>query len=476
MVAERRPAELDSPARHTTARPRLRFLRTRAKRVPGAHAAYDAAMRARQESRAVAYAVRGWLTYRLPGQRDAGERLSSQASLPAPLPLAASLDAVSDALREAGVRHDRWDGGLAAQPQDALNAVLAATGAPYPPTAGLRVVAFAPEGDRTAIDAARGAVVAGNILHARGIGTRIHDLITPGTAPAEPTGPACAAFVVDDAGSDETGDDERMRLVAALRAIVDAGELVPVGERWTKPSSFRSGPAGRAKFVAFEALREPAPHAYVRSLLEQGAREDLHFGRELALRGGRYLYQSVPSIGAAGRRDSLGRWRVMSAALEECGVRTDGRLVLDIGCNAGMMLGAALADGAAWGLGWDRPGVVPHARELLSGMGYTRFDLTGADVSPGYALLDDVPERLTPLLRGSIVLYLAVHHHIGFARALGGFDWSVMVFEGAETDRVETLEQTLAPLRELCDFEVAWAQDFRDSETDARPVAILRRV
>ena len=117
MVAERRPAELDSPARHTTARPRLRFLRTRAKRVPGAHAAYDAAMRARQESRAVAYAVRGWLTYRLPGQRDAGERLSSQASLPAPLPLAASLDAVSDALREAGLRHDRWDGGSRRSPR-----------------------------------------------------------------------------------------------------------------------------------------------------------------------------------------------------------------------------------------------------------------------------------------------------------------------------------------------------------------------
>jgi hypothetical protein len=476
VAAERSPAELETPARHTTARPRLRFLRAGAKRVPGAHAAYDAAIRGRHESRAVAYAVRSWLAYRLPGRRDAGERLSTQASLGAPVPLAASLDAVSDALREAGVRHDRWDGGLAAPPQDALNAVLAATGAPYPPTAGLRVVAFAPEGDRTAIDAARGAVVAGGLLHARGIGPRIHDLITPGTAPDERARPACAAFVVEDAGADEAGADERTRLVAALRAIVDAGELVPVDERWTEPSSFRSGPEGPASFVAFEALREPAPRAYVRSLLEQGAREDLHFGRELALRGGRYLYQSVPSIGAAGRRDSLGRWRVISAALAACGMRTDGRLVLDIGCNAGMMLGAALGDGAAWGLGWDRPAVVPHARELLSGMGYTRFDLTGADLGPGYPLLADVPERLTPLLGGSIVLYLAVHHHIGFARALGAFDWSVMVFEGAETDAVDTLEQTLAPLRELCDFEVAWAQDFRDSETDARPVAILRRL
>jgi hypothetical protein len=87
-----------------------------------------------------------------------------------------------------------------------------------------------------------------------------------------------------------------------------------------------------------------------------------------------------------------------------------------------------------------------------------------------------VPEPLAPLLPGAIVLYLAVHHHIGFAAALGDFAWSVMVFEGAETDRVDTLEQTLAPLREICDFEVAWAQDFRDSETESRPVAILRRV
>ena len=29
------------------------------------------------------------------------------------------------------------------------------------------------------------------------------------------------------------------------------------------------------------------------------------------------------------------------------------KVVLDVGCNAGMMLAAALSDGALWGLGWD---------------------------------------------------------------------------------------------------------------------------
>jgi hypothetical protein len=476
VPAERTPAEPHAPSRTVPARTRLRSLRTHAKRVPGAHAAYDAAMRARHESRAVAYAVRGWLTYRLPGHRDAGERLSSQASLPTALPLSASLDAVADALRDAGVRHERRDGALAAPPQPALARVLAPGGVAYPPGTGLRVVAFAPAADRTAADAARGAVVAGNLLHARGVGPRIHDLILPASSSAESTGPTCAAFAVEHAGDAPADDGERARVVAALRELMDAGELIPDGDGWTHRSGFRARPDGSASFVAFETLREPSPHAHVRRLLAEGAREDLHFGRELALRGGRYLYQSVPSIGAAGRRDSLGRWRMMSSALAQTGVETRGRLVLDIGCNAGMMLGAALAEGAAWGLGWDRPGVVPHARDLLWGMGYTRFDVTGADLHPGYPLLSDVPEPLAPLLPGAIVLYLAVHHHVGFAAALGDFAWSVMVFEGAETDRVDTLEQTLAPLREICDFEVAWAQDFRDSETESRPVAILRRV
>ena len=63
------------------------------------------------------------------------------------------------------------------------------------------------------------------------------------------------------------------------------------------------------------------------------------------------------------------------------------------------------------------------------------------------------------------MLYLAVHHHVGFLSALAEFGWRAMVFEGAETDSVEMLERTLGPLTELCEIEIVWAKDFRDSET-----------
>ena len=158
-------------------------------------------------------------------------------------------------------------------------------------------------------------------------------------------------------------------------------------------------------------------------------------------------------------------------------MRTDGRLVLDIGCNAGMMLGAALGDGAAFG--------------ASGGIGAWSCHTHGSS-SPAWATVIDLYRRWSPgpgtrcsttCPSGSPRCWTARSCCISRCTTTSdshgrsaASTWSVIVFEGAETDRVDTLDQTLAPLRELCDFEVAWAQDFRDSETDARPVAILRRL
>ena len=69
--------------------------------------------------------------------------------------------------------------------------------------------------------------------------------------------------------------------------------------------------------------------------------------------------------------------------LAESGLAVSERLVLDVGCNAGMMLAAALADGASWGVGWDLPEVSQRAEALLLALGYSRFDLIGARSARG---------------------------------------------------------------------------------------------
>src|SRR2546423_1321061 len=81
------------------------------------------------------------------------------------------------------------------------------------------------------------------------------------------------------------------------------------------------------------------------------ARRRLARGREPRLGGRRFPYQSVPGAGGGGRPDTVRRWRRVSQELRRAGLSVEGRLVLDVGCNSGMMLAEALDAGAAWGLG-----------------------------------------------------------------------------------------------------------------------------
>jgi hypothetical protein len=75
-----------------------------------------------------------------------------------------------------------------------------------------------------------------------------------------------------------------------------------------------------------------------------------------------------------------------------------------------------------------------------------------------------------------VVLYLAVRHNTGFfVSGLADIPWKALVYEGGEVESVATLEESLSGLRELCDFEVVDAIDFRDGETGSRPLAVLVR-
>jgi hypothetical protein len=321
----------------------------------------------------------------------------------------------------------------------------------YPPGAEIRLVLA---GRSDAVEAAgleeglRASLLAANVAHLRGAAPRPYDAVEVSVGAER-----WHALV-----SAPDGPPERRR---NLEALLQRGELMGV-----------NGHVGGLPH--WDELRAPNPESLVRPQVDKEAQRDLHFGREGALLG-RYLYQSVPTAGARGRRDSARRWALISGMLADAGVEVRERLVCDVGCNAGMMLGAVLGEGAAWGLGWDLPPVVDRARSLMLALGYTRFDLFGAELTEHYSLRDDVPSHLRSRLDGAVMLYLAVRHHVGFLRELGEIQWSALVYEGGETESVQHLDESLRDLRELCDFSVVAAKDFRDSETDARPVAVLVR-
>jgi hypothetical protein len=305
-------------------------------------------------------------------------------------------------------------------------------------------------------------------MHAEGLGPRVFDLVVLAGDTQLP------ALVIADTGSEAATEPQRVLAAAGVRALAGDGLVLLEDEGWDQPASFRATGADGAVFVRPDILRARDQGALLTRALD-GAQDELHFGRESALRGGRYLYQSVPAARQAGRRDTTRRWDRINGLLSSADVTVNDRVVLDVGCNAGLMLAATLAGGARWGLGWDLPDVAHHAQRVLGALGCTRADIFGAELNPDYDLAAQVPEHVRPALDDSLVLYLAIRHHVGFLKSLGAMPWRVMVYEGGETESVARLDEVLEELRSLCDFRVAAAVDFRDSESLARPLAVLIR-
>jgi hypothetical protein len=145
-----------------------------------------------------------------------------------------------------------------------------------------------------------------------------------------------------------------------------------------------------------------------------------------------YLYQTIPGIKIAARRDTITRWEKIKNILTDAEITVDSRLILDICCNTGMMLSMALSEGALWGLGWDLPVVAETALQLQRSLGFSRIDIIKANLAADYSIQADINERFIPHLNESIVFYLAAYDHVGLIFELSKIPWRVLFFEGHE--------------------------------------------
>lgn len=442
-------------------------LRRALKRVPGLKAAVHAFRWWRSEINAVLYGVVGKIG-NLVAPSGAREGFHWQAVLrqPAPLPAGPAGEVMVAALQERGMRFTSEPGAIYIPRQPQLETVLGEIVNVYPRDTTFKVLRNG--------ESPHATVLVANVLHEHELGPRVYDAFKLDTHDRSLT-----VQVMDECGSAAPAPDKREGLIAGVSDLVKAGDLAVVRGSWPDPEHFRGSVTRegvQARYVGFENFVVPHPGRLTRKLLDKDARSDLHFGTEYKLKGRRYLYQSVPGVHATGRRDSLRRWRKIRSMLGDAGFTLADRVVLDVGCNAGMMLAASLSDGALWGLGWDFPTVIKRSRDLMLASGYTRFDLFGRELTADYALLDDIPEPLHRRLPGAVVLYLAVRHNTGFfVSGLRDIPWKVLVYEGGEEESVATLDESLSDLRKLCDFKVVDAVDFRDGETGSRPLAVLVR-
>jgi hypothetical protein len=377
-------------------------------------------------------------------------------------------------------------------PSEWRSSVLAPIAASYPPDAGLKLMrntgtvadAGYLHGDLNSALHAR--VIHGhphlslvaNLLYRHGLGPRLYDLTE-----IEYGGAVRTAYVSRHVGGGVPPMGACQRGIRALQDLTRKRLLRLVVPFGFEHSDFKCPEcAGNAhhdeehefQFVDFQNFILDRYESFLEETADTAGKAT-HFGETSVLRGGRYLYQSVPGLNRPAKRDIAPRMHVISGMLASLGLTLERKIVLDVGCNIGMMMGQYLAAGAEWCHGWDMEHVVPHTENLLLAIGCTRFSLTGGVLEPTRRLAADLPGFVRARATGCVVSYLAIRGHIGWLPALGEIPWSLMIYEGHEGEDEEQSREYLAELTRTTGSEVAALSVYRDGDSDPRVVALVLR-
>jgi len=317
-----------------------------------------------------------------------------------------------------------------------------------------------------------------NILYQHDIGPRLFDLvdITWGDHP-------WTAYVLEDVDGGMPTLAQWQSGIRRLRQLDDNRVLrVALPEGFDDPEFYAPDCEGNAlvtkegafRYVDFQNFLLDDYGSYLKKIALD-ATEASHFGDQSVLRGGRYLYQTVPGVNLPGKRSIEDRVALLKNLLEMADVSLQDKIVFDIGCNIGMMMGQYLRLGARWVHGWDRPKVTPHTERLLLALGCSRFSTSAADITPAYDLVPDIPPFLWSGLDGCIVSYLAIRGHIGWLKSLDNIPWGVLIYEGHEGETREDFERFLQEFRQRNRFDVVAQAEYEDGDSEKRTLAILRK-
>ncbi len=293
------------------------------------------------------------------------------------------------------------------------------------------------------------------------------------------------AFVVRHVQGDPATPEDCELFVQKLRSWIDQRlfELVPV--RGLEDPDFlppncngnllRERSTGRLQYIDFQQFL--TVQSRLLRAVTQDSPEDVHFGGSSKLwRGGRkYLYQSVPGLASAAKRDTNYRWRIYQAALEQCGVCLKGKVVLDVCCNTGVMLTHAIGAGAAWGIGWDLPNVIPHSRRIMQVLGAGCSTLVPAELSPDYPIAASIPHWLRRRLDESILFYLAAIQHVDIIRDLKNVRWKTALFEDHEGISRQEAASNLARIESAWNCRLIWQGKISDGDCGSRNIAVFQR-
>lgn len=313
-----------------------------------------------------------------------------------------------------------------------------------------------------------------NALRNVGLGAGVHDIVA-----LQGQGADLTAYVVEHLGGGPPTPIQYGEYLQRLRAELDRGHLITAIPSLKNAADFAPPDCNGnlildaddvPRYVDFQAFAFANERQAIAGVAEQAAAVT-HFGGSRLHRKGKYLYQGIPGI-SLGKRDVPRRWALYANLLENAGVDLTGQVAFDVGCNAGLILYEALAAGARWGVGWDRPPVAEAARALLGSFGATRITIAGGELGADTDFASAVPGHLAE--SEGVLFFLAVSEHIGFPPALADLPWTHVLYEGHADQDIRLAKQQIAAVPWL-DADVIAARMVGDGDSPARPVLVLRR-
>ena len=363
----------------------------------------------------------------------------------------------------------------------------------YPSNAGLKIVkhpgglaesvyVYKGEGESRLhlklIHNLRHLTLVANLLHVNNVGPRLYDLME-----LQCDNNLWTAFVVEHVAIPMTSIEVCENGINTIRELEQRNLVKIILPSGFDDAEFQcpdcSGNAfmtvdGQFRYIDFQNFALTGYGTYLKSVALDAA-EASHFGDKSILRGGRYLYQSVPGVDLPGKRNPEKRMEALHELMNTAGVSVENRLVLDVGCNIGMMMAQYLKLGALWCHGWDQEVVVPHTEKLLYALGCTRFSTTGGTITQSTDLRCGPGPHLKSHLNGCVVSYLAVRAHINWLDALKEMPWAFIIYEGHEGETTEQSLRHLEKFKKTVPFRIAAQGEYADGDSDPRTVAILIR-
>ena len=401
------------------------------------------------------------------------------------------LDAFLNELKNEGLAYGTGGHAVYLPPETIENTAFREVSNYYPPNTGLKIVrhpggiaesvyVYNGEGESRLhlklIHNLRHLTLVANLLHVNGVGARLHDLVE-----LQCNGNLWTAFVVEHVAKPVTSDAVCEEGIKTIRELEQRNLLKVILPSGFDDAEFQcpdcSGNAfmtvdGKFRYIDFQNFSLTGYGTFLKSVAVEAAAAS-HFGDKSILRGGRYLYQSVPGVNLPGKRNPEKRFERLLELMKEAGVSVENRLVLDIGCNIGMMMAQYLKEGALWCHGWDQETVVPHTEKLLYALGCTRFSTTGGVITQSIDLKNNLGCFLHSHLNGCVISYLAIRGHINWLDALKQIPWAFMIYEGHEGETAEQSLRYLEDFKKVVPFRIGAQGEYEDGDSEPRTVAIL---